>query len=152
MKFYMFESFQLEGLFVTDLLHSCSVNVCSEWTRKEHKELPVVSILACTMATPNRNSIKHNWGLVYGNIAASDRGPGFQYMAQAPWLVEKSQECKLRGNKFSLVYVKDSANIIWIELWFRGAVSVAPYEQREENEPWKSNMCPRSSISSIEEM
>ena len=22
-----------------------------------------------------------------------------------------------------------------IELWFRGAVSVAPYEQREENEP-----------------
>jgi len=87
------------------------------------------------MATLNRNSIEHNWGLVYGNIAPSDRGPGFQDMAQVPWLVEKSQECKLRGNKFSLVYVKDSANIIWIELWFRGAVSVAPYEQREENEP-----------------
>ena len=72
---------------------------------------------------------------MYGNIAARDRGPEFQDMAQEPWLVEKSQESKLRGNKFSLVYVKDSANIIWIELWFRGAVSVAQYEQREENEP-----------------
>ena len=39
-----------------------------------------------------------------------------------------------------------------IELWFRGAVSVAQYEQTEENEPRKSNMCPRSSISSIKEM
>ena len=39
-----------------------------------------------------------------------------------------------------------------IELWFRGAVSVAQYEQREENEPRKSNIGPRSSISSIEEM
>ena len=39
-----------------------------------------------------------------------------------------------------------------IELWFRGAVFVAQYDQREENEPWKSNMCPRSSVSSIKEM
>ena len=112
----MFESFQLEGLFVTDLLHRCSVNVCSEWTREESKELPVVSILVCIMASLNRNSIEHNRGPVYGNITASDRGPGFQDVAQQPWLVEKSQECKLGGNKFSLVYVKDSANIIWIFL------------------------------------
>ena len=110
----MFESFQLESLYVTNLLHRFSVNVCSEGTREESKELPVVSILACIMATLNRNSIEHNRGLVCGNIAASDKGPGFQDVAQAPWLVEKSQECKLRGNKFSLVYVKDSANIIWI--------------------------------------
>ena len=72
---------------------------------------------------------------MYGNMAASDRGPESQKVEQEPWLVEKSQECETGGNKFSLVYVKDSANIIWIELWFRGAVSVAPYEQREENEP-----------------
>ena len=114
MHFYMFESFQLEGLFVTDLLHRCSVNVCSEWTREESKELPVVSILACIMATLNRNSIEQNWGLVYGNNAASDRGPGFQNVAQEPWLFEKSQEYKLGGKQFSLVYVKDLANIIWI--------------------------------------
>ena len=152
----MFESFQLEGLFVTDLLHSCSVNVCSEWTRKEHKELPVVSILACIMATLNRNSIEHNWGLVYGNNAASDRGPGFQNVAQEPWLFEKSQECKLGGKQFSLFMWKTwqiSSGFV-CSYWavFRGAVSVAQYEQREENEPWKSNMCPRSSIPSIEEM
>ena len=118
MHFYMFESFQLEGLFITGLPHRCSVNVCSEWTREESKELPVVSILACIMATLNRNSIEHNWGLVYGNNAASDRGPGFQDVAQEPWLVEKSQKCKRGGNDFSLVYVKNSANIIWICLWW----------------------------------
>ena len=51
---------------------------------------------------------------MYGNNAASDRGPGFQDVAQEPWLVEKSQEYKLGGKQFSLVYVKDSENIIWI--------------------------------------
>ena len=30
---------------------------------------------------------------------------------QEPWLVEKSQECERGENKFSLVYVKDSAHI-----------------------------------------
>ena len=60
MHFYMFESFQLERLYVTNLLHRFSVNVCSEGTREERKELPVVSILACIMATLNRNSIEHN--------------------------------------------------------------------------------------------
>ena len=60
MQFYMFESFQLEGLFVTDLLHRCSVIVCSEGTRQESKELPVLSIFACIMATLNGNSIEHN--------------------------------------------------------------------------------------------
>ena len=60
MKFYMFESFQLEGLFVTDLLHRCSVNVSSEGTREESKVLPVPSLFACFMATLHRNSIEHN--------------------------------------------------------------------------------------------
>jgi len=49
---------------------------------------------------------------VYENMAVSDRGPGSQEVGQEPWLVEKSRECKVGGNKFSLVYVKDSANII----------------------------------------
>ena len=51
---------------------------------------------------------------MYGNMAASDRGPGSQEVGQESWLVEKSQECEIGGNKFSLVYVKDSANIIWL--------------------------------------
>ena len=55
MHFYMFESFQLERLYVTNLLHRSSVNVCSKGTREESKELPVVSIFACIMATLNRN-------------------------------------------------------------------------------------------------
>ena len=41
---YMFESFQLEGLYVTDLLHRFSVNVYSEGTREESKELPFLSL------------------------------------------------------------------------------------------------------------
>ena len=49
---------------------------------------------------------------MYGNMAASDRGPESQKVEQEPWLVEKSQKCEIGGNKFSLVYVKDSANII----------------------------------------
>ena len=49
-----------------------------------------------------------------GNMAASDRGPGSQEVGQEPWLVEKSQECEITGNKLSLVYVKDLANIIRI--------------------------------------
>ena len=48
---------------------------------------------------------------MHGNMAASDRGPGSQEVGQEPWLVEKSQEYEIGGNKFSLVYVKDSANI-----------------------------------------
>ena len=52
--------------------------------------------------------------LVYGNMADSDRGPGSQELGQELWLVEKSQECEIGGNKFSLVYMKVSANIIWI--------------------------------------
>ena len=54
MHFYMFESFQLERFYVTNLLNRFSVNVCSEGTREESKELPVVSIFACIMATLNR--------------------------------------------------------------------------------------------------
>ena len=60
-------------------------------------------------------------------------------MAQEPRLVEKTQEFKLGRNKFLLVYVKDCKYhldlFVVIELWFRGAVSVAQHEQREENEP-----------------
>ena len=114
MHFYMFESFQLERLYVINLLHRFSVKVCSEGTREKSKELPVVSILVCIMATLNRNSIEHNRGPVYGNITASDRGTESQEVGQEPWLVEKSQQCEIGGNKFSLIYVKDSANIIRI--------------------------------------
>ena len=55
MHFYMFESFQLERLYVINLLHRFSVKVCSEGTREESKELPVLSLFACIMATLNRN-------------------------------------------------------------------------------------------------
>lgn len=51
---------------------------------------------------------------MYGNMAASDGRPESQEVGQEPWLVEKSQECDIGGNKFSLVYVKDSENIIWL--------------------------------------
>ena len=60
MHFYMFESFQLEGLYVTDLLHSVSVNVHSEGTKEEIKELPVLSLFPCIMATLSRNSIGYH--------------------------------------------------------------------------------------------
>ena len=60
MHFYMFESFQLEGLYVTDLLHRFSVNVCSEGTREKSKELPVLSLFPCIMATLSRDSIGYN--------------------------------------------------------------------------------------------
>ena len=56
----MFESFQLEGLYVTDLLHRFSVNVYSEGTRGESKELPVLSLSSCIMATHSKNSIGYN--------------------------------------------------------------------------------------------
>ena len=49
---------------------------------------------------------------MYGNMAAIDREPASQEVGQEPWLVEKSQECEIGGNKFSQVYVKDTANII----------------------------------------
>ena len=48
---------------------------------------------------------------MYGNKAASDRRPESQQVGQEPWMVEKNQECEIGGNKFSLVYVKDSAHI-----------------------------------------
>ena len=66
------------------------MNVCHEGTREESEELPALSLFACIMATLKRNATGCNGGLVYRNIAASDRGPGFQYVAQVPWLVEKS--------------------------------------------------------------
>ena len=47
-------------------------------------------------------------------MTESDRGPESQEVGKELWLVEKSQECEIEGNKFSLVYVKDSANIIQI--------------------------------------
>ena len=93
MPFHMFENFQLERFYLTNLLHRFSVNVCSEGTREESKELPVLSIFACIMTTLNRNFIGCNLSPVYGNMAASDRGPGSQEVGEEPWLVEKSQEC-----------------------------------------------------------
>ena len=66
------------------------------------------------MTTLNRNFIGCNLGPVYLNMPTNDRVPESQEVGQEPWLVEKSQECKIGGNKFSLVYVKDSANIIRI--------------------------------------
>ena len=53
--FYIFKSFQLERLYITNLLHRFSVNVCSEGTIEESNELPVLSLFACIMATLNRN-------------------------------------------------------------------------------------------------
>ena len=60
MPFHMFENFQLERFYLTNLLHRFSVNVCSEGTREESKELPVLALFACFMATLHRNSIEHN--------------------------------------------------------------------------------------------
>ena len=57
---YRFESFLLECLYVTNLLHRFSVNVCSEGTRKKSKELPVLTLFVGIMATLHRNSIEHN--------------------------------------------------------------------------------------------
>ena len=59
MHFYMFESFQLDGLYVTDLLHRFSVNVCSEGKREESMGLPVI-FLFHVLATLSRNSIQYN--------------------------------------------------------------------------------------------
>ena len=53
----MFESFQLERLHATNLLHRFSVNVCNEGTREESKGLTVFSLFACIMATLNKNFI-----------------------------------------------------------------------------------------------
>ena len=60
MHFYKFESFQLEGLYVTELLLMFSVNVFSEGTREESKELPVLSLFPFIMATLSGNSIEYN--------------------------------------------------------------------------------------------
>ena len=102
-------------MFVCNKLSTQVFSECMyEGTRDERKELPVLSIFECIMATLNRNFIRCNLGPVYGNMAASDRGPGTQEVGQELWLVEKSQECEIGGNKFSLLYVKHPANIIQI--------------------------------------
>ena len=54
------DSFILEHLYVTNLLHRFSVNVCSEGTREENKELPGFSPFGCIMASLNRNFIGCN--------------------------------------------------------------------------------------------
>ena len=91
--------------YVTDLLHMYSVNVCGVNEQEQNKGASC-SLFASIRTTLNRNDTGYNRGLVYGNTAASDRGPGFQDVAQESWLVEKSQKCKLGRNKFSLAYVK----------------------------------------------
>ena len=54
------------------------MHVCSEVTREESKELPVISLFPCIMVTLSGNSIEYNGGPVCGNITASERGHGYQ--------------------------------------------------------------------------
>ena len=130
------------SLYVTDLLHRFLVNVYSEGTRGECKELPVLYLSSCIMAILSKNSIGYDWGPVYGNIPATERGQGSQDLVQETWLVEKIQRCKIGGNKFSLVYVRELANIIWICLqWFSsglGEQSLLPRmsKRAEERGDW----------------
>jgi len=82
------------------------VNVCREGTREVSKELPALSLFACIMATLKRNATGCDGGLVYRNIAASDRGPGSREVEQEPGLAEKSQKYKI--GRRSPVYWKFS--------------------------------------------
>lgn len=75
------------------------MNVCREGTREVSKELPALSLFACIMATLKRNATGCDGGLVYRNIAASDRGPGSREVEQEPGLAEKSQKYKIGRNK-----------------------------------------------------
>ena len=89
------------------------MNECREGTREESKELPALSLFACIMATLKRNATGCNGGLVYRNIAASDRGPGFQEVGQESGLAEKSQKYKIGRNKVHW-FIGNSANTIQI--------------------------------------
>lgn len=45
------------------------------------------------------NDIGYNRGMVYGDIGASDRGPGSKGVGLEPWEAEKSQKWKIGRNK-----------------------------------------------------
>ena len=146
----MFESFQLERLYVTNLLHRFSVNVCSEGTTEESNEMPVLSLFACIVSTLNRNYFGCNWGPVYGCKWQRTRIPGGRTRAVIGWKEPRLQNmgkqiftglCE-RPSKYHL------ALCVVIELWFRGAVPVAQYEQERgrerrlnrENQTWMSSI------------
>ena len=69
--------------------------------QEESKEASC-SLFASIGATLNRNDTGYNWGLVYGNIAASDRGSEPKEVAQEPGLDGKNQKHKIeeRFKKF----------------------------------------------------
>ena len=60
--------------------YSESVNVCGVNEQEESKEQSSLSLslFACIRTTLSRNNIGCNRGLAYGDIGASDRGPGSQ--------------------------------------------------------------------------
>lgn len=72
------------------------MNVCGVNEREESK-VASCSLFASIRATLNRNDTGCNRGLVYGNIAASDRGPGPKEVAQEPGLAGKNQKHKIEG-------------------------------------------------------
>ena len=140
MHFYMFECFQLKRLYVTNLLHRFSVNVCSEGTREENKELPGFSPFGCIMASLNRNFIGCNWGLVYGNIAAIDKTgiPGGRTRAVVSW-----KEPRVR-NRRKQVFTGSCegcckchlALCVLIELCVKAEVPLAQDEQTRRRGDW----------------
>ena len=137
--FYMFESFQLELLYVTNLLHRFSVNVCSEGTTEESNEMPVLSLFACIVSTLNRNYFGCNWGPVYGNMAASDRGPESQQTrtrAVVGW--KEPRVRKRRKQVFTGLCERLGTYLpalcLVIEMWFKGTVPVAQNEQDRRRE------------------
>ena len=135
-----FESFILEHLYVTNLLHRFSVNVCSEGTREENKELPGFSPFGCIMASLNRNFIGCNWGLVYGNIAAIDKTgiPGGRTRAVVSW-----KEPRVR-NRRKQVFTGSCegcckchlALCVLIELCVKAEVPLAQDEQTRRRGDW----------------
>ena len=136
MHFYMSESFQLERLYVTNLLHRFSVNVCSEGTTEESNEMPVLSLFACIVSTLNRNYFGCNWGPVYGCKWQRTRIPGGRTRAVIGWKEPRLQNmgkqiftglCE-RPSKYHL------ALCVVIELWFREALLVAQDEQERRRE------------------
>ena len=72
------------------------MNVCGVNEQEERKGASC-SLFASIRATLNRNDTGYNRGLVYGNTAASDRGPGSKEVAQEPGLAGKNQKHKIEG-------------------------------------------------------
>ena len=153
MHFYMFESFQLERLYVTNFLHRFSVNVYSEGKeRKIRSSLFFFSFFWCIMASLNRNFIWCNWSLVYGTMTASDRTgiPGGRRRAVVGW-----KEPRVRNRKkqvftgsWGRLCKYHPALCVVIELCVIAAVPLAQDEQERgrerrlnrENQTWMSSI------------